>query len=106
MAKSHRITLDEKLRHILGTSNVYYRAPESVKLRYPAFKYKLSGVDSKNADNQKYTHEIEYEVIYIGKDPDVDIVSVMFKEFDKIRFVRRFTKDNLVHDVFYLYWKN
>lgn len=106
MAKSNRITLDEKLRHILGTSNVYYRAPESVKLHYPAFVYKLSGIESFNADNRKYIHETEYEVTYIGKDPDFDSISVMLKEFDKIRFVRRFTKDNLVHDVFYLYWKN
>lgn len=106
MAKSNRILLDEKLRGILKTNSVYYRSPESVKMRYPAFVYKLSGVVSKNADNKKYIHGIEYEVTYIGKDPDVDIVSVMFKEFDKIRFVRRFTKDNLVHDVFYLYWKN
>lgn len=106
MAKSNRITLDEKLRHILGSTNVYYRAPESVKLHYPAFIYKLSGVDSKNADNRKYVYETEYEVTYIGKDPDFDSVKVMFDEFDKIRFVRRFTKDNLVHDVFYLYWKN
>lgn len=106
MAKSHRITLDEKLRHILGTSNVYYRAPESVKLRYPAFVYKLSSIDSKNADNRKYLHETEYEVTYIGKDPDFDTVNLMYNEFDKIRFVRRFTSDNLVHDVFYLYWKN
>lgn len=106
MAKSNRITLDEKLRHILGTNSVYYRAPESVKLHYPAFVYKLTGYESRNADNLKYLYEAEYEVTYIGKDPDFDITAVMFKEFDKIRFVRRFTKDNLVHDVFYLYWKN
>ena len=106
MAKSNRITLDEKLRRILGTTNVYYRAPESVKLHYPAIIYKLSGIESMNADNRKYIYETEYEVTYIGKDPDFNSINIMLNEFDKIRFVRRFTKDNLVHDVFYLYWKN
>lgn len=106
MAKSNRILLDEKLRAILGTKSVYYRAPESIKMHYPAFTYKLSGTDVKRAGNRAYVHENEYEVTYIGKDPDFDIVSIMLNEFEKCRFVRRFNKDNLIHDVFYLYWKN
>ena len=104
LGKSRRILLDSKLREILGSGNVYYRAPESKSLSYPAFKYKLSGIDEKHADNKNYLNNVEYEVIYIGKDPDCDIHEVMLNEFEKIRWVRRYESNNLVHDVFYLYW--
>lgn len=104
MAKSNRIALDNKLRKVLNSNNVYYRAPESVKIKYPAFKYKLAGGNQKAADNKMYLYTNEYEVIHIDKDPDNGFPEKMLKEFEKIRFVRRYEVDNLIHDVFYLYW--
>lgn len=104
MANSRRVALDTKLRSILGSDNVYFRAPESTKMHYPAFKYKVSGVNEKHADNKNYLFRNEYEVIHIGKDPDSNIAEVMLSEFDLIRFARRYESNNLVHDVFYLYW--
>lgn len=104
MANSRRLDLDNAFRSILGSKNVYFRAPESKKMNYPAIKYKLSGMDEKHADNFNYLNTREYEVIHIGKDPDTDIVEKMLNRFDKCRFVRRYEQDNLIHDVFYLYW--
>ena len=104
MANSRRLDLDNAFRSILGSNNVYFRAPESIKMKYPAIKYKLSGMDKKHADNFNYLNTREYEVIHIGKDPDTDIVEKMLNRFDKCRFVRRYEQDNLIHDVFYLYW--
>ena len=104
MAKSRRVELDTKLREILGSGNVYYRAPESIKMHYPAFRYQISGMNQVHADNRKYINTIEYEVIHIDKDPDNDVYEIMNEEFDKCRFARRYMSDNLVHDVFYVYW--
>ena len=102
--KTRRILLDSKLKEILGSDNVYYRAPESKKMNYPAFKYKMSGISEKYADNKSYLNNVEYEVIYIDKNPDRNIHEVMLKEFEKIRWVRRYESNNLNHDVFNLYW--
>lgn len=104
MVNSRRLDLDNAFRSILGSSNVYYRAPESTKMKYPAIKYKLSGMDEKHADNFNYLKTREYEVIHIGKDPDTNIIDTMLDRFDKCKFVRRYEQDNLIHDVFYLYW--
>lgn len=104
LGKSRRLLLDSKLRGILGSENVYFRAPESYKMNYPAFKYKLSGIDEKHADNTSYLNTREYEIIHIGKDPDCDIEEVMLSEFENIRYARRYEANNLVHDVFILYW--
>ena len=54
LGKTRRILLDSKLREILGSDNVYYRDPESKSMNYPAFKYKMSGIGEKYADNKSY----------------------------------------------------
>ena len=42
-----RLELDEELVKILGSKNVYFQPPESLKLNYPAIVYSLSNISNR-----------------------------------------------------------
>lgn len=96
-----RLEVHEKLCEILGSRNVYFQPPASVAMRYPAIVYSLGKIDNTFANNDVYRQTRSYEITIIDKDPDskiVDRVSLM----PKFRFDRRYTSDNLYHNVFTL----
>ena len=49
-----RPNLQTKLEQILGSRNVYFQPPESIKLNYPAIVYKRSNIQNTFADNEVY----------------------------------------------------
>lgn len=103
MAEASRLKLHEELCAILGSRNVYYQPPESIKMRYPAIVYKRSGIDNAFADNDVYMQSRSYEVIVIDEDPDSEIVDKVSR-LQTCRFNRHYAADNLNHDVFTLYY--
>ena len=102
MAKS-RIELQTLLENILGSRNVYFQPPESIKLKYPAIIYYLNDIDVWRADNGPYVKYKRYMITYINKDPDNEI-SDKIAELPLCSFDRRYAVDNLTHDVFTLYF--
>lgn len=100
---SNRTNLQAKLEKILGSRNVYYQPPESVKMSYPAIVYTMSDIDSKHANDKAYINHNRYEIIVIDKKPDNEaiekILELPFSSFD-----RHYTSDNLHHDVITLYY--
>lgn len=101
--KAKRLELDEELRTLLGTRNVYFQPPESVKLKYPAIIYKRSIVRSEYADNGVYKTKRGYQIIAIDKDPDSALVDKL-AVFPCSRHISHYVSDNLNHDVFELYY--
>lgn len=99
-----RLELHEKLVEILGSRNVYYQPPESIKLNYPAIVYSRDNIRNTFANNEVYKQSHFYELTVIDYDPDSEIVSKL-SELPGIKFNRHFTKDNLNHDVFTIYYK-
>ena len=99
-----RLNLQTKLETVLGSRNVYFQPPETVKLNYPAIIYNLSDIDAQYADNKAYVAHKRYTVTYIHKDPDVDLFTDMMTVFAWCSFDRRFVTDNLYHDVYSLYY--
>lgn len=93
-------TLFEKL---LGSRNVYFQPPESVKLKYPCITYERSNIRTVLADNQIYLKQNQYTVTVIDEDPDSEIPDKVL-ELPYCGFDRHFTTDNLNHDVFTLYF--
>lgn len=65
-----RLTLHEELCKILGSRNVYFNTPESVKMKYPAIRYSLSDLDNRSASNEVYIQRPTYSLTLIDKDPD------------------------------------
>lgn len=99
-----RLELHEILADILGSRNVYFQPPESVKIEYPAIIYSRSDIDNTFADNNVYLQNHRYQVIVVDKDPDSVIVDAVSK-YPTARFDRHYTSDNLNHDVFTVFYK-
>lgn len=98
-----RIELHEKLAGLLGSRNVYFQPPESIKMRYPAIVYSLSRIQPKHADNFKYKIDKAYDVTLIDPDPDSQFVDSLL-EMEYCSFDRSFQSDNLNHFTFTLYF--
>ena len=97
-----RLDLHNKLIELLGTENVYYQAPENLKMEYPCIRYSKDDIDSDNADNVKYVLHDRYTVIVIDKKPDNDVIKKIL-ELPMSSFDRHYTSDNLNHDVIRIY---
>lgn len=97
-----RLELDEKFREILGSGNVYFQPPESVKMKYNCIRYKVNTIDSVYANNNPYKHDNGYIGTVISPDPECKIIEKILK-LPKCRFDRFYTADNLNHWVFIIY---
>ena len=98
-----RLDLQEFLETLKGDEHVYFQPPESVKMVYPAIRYKLANIVNNSANNRVYLQGTAYELIYITKNPD----DVMIKTLSKLpycKFDRFYTADNLNHYSFTLYY--
>lgn len=101
---ANRLDLHEEFCEILKTKNVYFNPPESVKMNYPAIRYKLAGIDITNANNDNYLIAKKYEVTIIDSNPDSDIYDEIIRRFPMCRFDRMYIASNLYHYVFTIYY--
>lgn len=99
-----RVTLHNELCRVLGSRNVYFQAPESVKMEYDAIRYELGGKDLRRADNKIYKSMNRYEGVIITRDPDTTIPDKLLANFEMCSFGRPYTADNLNHYPFTLYY--
>lgn len=99
-----RQTLHNELVKFLGSSNVYFQPPESVKMQYPCIVYNRSSGDTLFADDLPYRFTQSYEVTIIDKNPDSGLPQRLATTFPMIRFNRHYTAENLNHDTFILYY--
>lgn len=98
---NRRLELHEILCEVLGTRQVYFQPPESIKMKYPAIVYSRSDIPTEFANNNPYIQSQAYEVIVIDPNPDSAIVEKI-SQLPKCRFDRHYASDNLNHDVFTL----
>ena len=101
---TERLTLHEELCTILGSRNVYFQTPESVKMQYDAIRYGLAGKDIKRANNKAYLSTNQYEGVIITRDPDTTIPDKLIATFEMCSLGRPYTADNLNHYPFTLYY--
>lgn len=99
-----RLELHEELCEILGSRNVYFQAPSSVKMQYDAIRYELSDKDLKRANNKIYQNTNQYSGVVITRDPDTTIPDEILSHFEMCSFGRPYTADNLNHYPFTLYY--
>lgn len=98
-----RLELQTVLEDVLGSRNVYYQPPESIRMKYPAIVYVRSKIKNVFADDRVYAQKRLYEVTVIDKDPDSEVVYKL-SLLPGCVFDRHFESDNLNHDVFILYF--
>ena len=99
---ANRLDLDYKFREILGSGNVYFDPPESVKMKYDAIRYSIKKIDVQFANNSVYRQNNCYEVIAIYRDPDSDLPKKLLS-LPMCSHDRHYVADNLHHDVFTIY---
>ena len=98
-----RISLQRKFEDLLGSKNVYFQPPESLKMKYPCIRYSLSDIDKRPGDNIAYSMTNCYDVIYISEDPENEVVRKIL-EMPMSSFDRHYISNNLYHDVIKLYY--
>lgn len=95
-----RITdIHAELKEILGSDNVYFQPPETLKLKYPCIVYTLTEIREWHANNKTYKINKAYMVTLIHNNPDNDVVDKLVNT-DMCKFDRAYVKDNLHHYVF------
>lgn len=92
------------LENILGSKNVYYQPPPNVEMKYPCIVFKLSSGDSQFADNKPYIYTDRYSIQLISKDPVEDEIHDKIVHLPMCIFDRPFTKNNLNHWNYYIYF--
>lgn len=98
-----RIELQKTLEELLGSKQVYYQPPESLKMSYPAIVYYKSKVETKKANNSTYLTNIRYDITVIDKLPDNPVINKLMK-LQHCSYDRSYKLDGLNHDVLTLYY--
>lgn len=98
-----RIELHSLLQELLGSSNVYYQPPESIKMQYDAIRYSKKNIRSVYANGGKYLMHDCYELIVISKLPDHPVIKKLLA-LPYCSYDRRYVADNLNHDVLTIYY--
>jgi len=100
---AQRLELQTLLVNLLGSPNVYFQPPPSLKLQYPCIVYKRDSVNIDHADNKPYKHKKRYQLTVMDLNPD-SIIHEKVAELPMCSYDRFYTADNLNHDVYNLFF--
>lgn len=98
-----RLSLQAKLEASLGSRNVYFQPPETVKLSYPCIIYELNKDRVDYSNDAIYKSKRQYTVMVIDRNPDSEIPD-RIRNYPYCTFDRCYTADNLNHFVFTIYY--
>ncbi len=98
-----RLSLQYLLEELLGSENVYFQPPESMKIKYPAIIYGLADIGNTHADDGVYLSRKRYQITLIDADPDSEFVDKLVS-LPTCRFDRSYASDNLNHWVVTIYY--
>jgi hypothetical protein len=98
-----RLDLQTLLEETLGSKNVYFQPPESMKISYPAIVYSLGNIENDYADDVCFTSVKQYLVVYITNDPDSEMIDKLNK-LPYCRFDQHYRADNLNHYTYRMYF--
>lgn len=99
-----RLKLQKELETILGSRNVYYNPPETLKMKYPCIRYTLSKIDTDKADNINYIKNRRYQLTVIDTNPDTEIPDELLDHFAYCSSDRTYRSDGFQHHVLTLYY--
>lgn len=95
----NRLKLQNLLEEALGSKQVYFQPPSSIRMKYPAIVYSRSNIENVSANDSVYIQRYSYQITVMDYDPDSEIVKKI-SMIPGIRFGNHFTSENLNHDVF------
>lgn len=98
-----RFELQSLLEELLGSGNVYYMPPESVKMQYDAIRYAKRDIVKDYANDGAYAMRDMYELTVIAKLPDHPVIKKLLA-LPYCKYNRHYVADNLNHDVLTIYY--
>lgn len=98
-----RLEIQSIFENMLGSRNVYYQPPASIKINYPAIIYSLESMTNDHASNGVYLTKKAYKVIYVDSNPDNEMVSVLNNVIHST-FNSHYVSDNLNHYAYTIYF--
>lgn len=98
-----RLELQSKFEELLGSRNVYYNPPATLKMQYDAIRYSLSGLHTTHANNAKYSKMKRYDGVVISRDQDPEVVDKLL-ELQYCSLGTPYKADNLNHYPFTIYY--
>ena len=98
-----RLELQSKFEGVLGSRNVYFQPPSSVRMQYPAIVYSRKDIEGRFANDKIYRKLPCYEAILIDKNPDSEFIDKIL-DLPYCSFDRHYEADNLNHDVFTIFY--
>ena len=102
MAKD-RLSLHDKLKTVLGSSNVYFQPPSTLTMKYPCIIYKIDDMEGVHANDRRYLGAKRYLVTIVDRNPDTLIPDKLL-ELPYCAFENHFVVDNLNHYICSLYY--
>jgi len=102
MAKD-RLSLHNKLKEILGSNNVYFQPPSSIRLNYPCIIYKQDAYGTFYANDKKYYGMKRYLITVVDANPDSSIPDKVLK-MQYCGFLNNLAVDGLNHTIYSLYY--
>lgn len=108
MAKDRRLKLHTILQGVVGVredgkTNLHFQPPSNIHLVYPCIIYERNDMSETRADNILYGFMNGYSITVIDPDPDSEIPEKVLA-LPLCSFDRHYTKDNLNHDVYNIYY--
>lgn len=98
-----RLELHSVLEDMLGSSNVYYQPPASIKMKYPAIVYHIQQRESFRANDNRYIGLKNYKITVISVSPDNEAIELILG-LPYATFDTHYVADGLNHDVLSLYY--
>lgn len=103
-SEQRRLRLQSILENLPGVVEAWFQPPADHKMTYPAIRYSLSGDSALRADDRRYVGTYRYTLTLIDPDPTSEIKDILLDTFEMISLDRTYTKDNLNHWVYTLYF--
>lgn len=101
---TNREKLHEKFVEVLGSRNVYFQPPSTLKIKYPCIIYSLDDTDTKHANDKPYDITKAYSVTLVDEDPDSEIADKLL-EWPLCKLTGTYATEGLNHYKFLLYNK-
>ena len=98
-----REDLDALLCATLGSEYVYFQPPETLQIHYPCIVYSLNGFYEPQADNITYHRRKMYDIIYITKNPDDEMIETL-ADLPLCSMKKPYTAENLHHYPYTIYY--
>lgn len=98
-----RLELQQLLRDLLGSDNVYFQPPPNIQMQYPCIIYRRINHSIQYADNAPYKNKKRYQITIVDSNPD-SIIPDKIAALPMCLFDRYFATDNLNHDIYNVFF--